>query len=73
MGVCVWREVECPCVGCYERMPRHDVKQHMEHSVWEHMNKAHFVVGVHTYAIKDLEIRNKKLVCDMYEVKMNSS
>jgi hypothetical protein len=55
MSVCAFLEVQCPCTGCYDRMKRYEVKQHVETSVWAHMRLAVFIERLHVIELAEMQ------------------
>ena len=58
LRVCPWKEVECPCVGCYQRMLRYEVSVHIEKNALAHMQQAIFETKVNASILDDLSIQH---------------
>ena len=61
MSVCPMEIVECPCPGCYERMPRVEVTKHVEVSQWKHIRNAVFVEKTNTFEMDAMKAKIQEL------------
>lgn len=61
MTVCPLHIVECPCSGCYDRMPRIEVTSHVETSVWAHVRKAVFLEKTRAYELAEMQAKIDQL------------
>jgi hypothetical protein len=68
LKMCGWQEIECPCPGCYETMPRMLVQAHLEQTVRVHVENARLLSNVQAYELADLREYNAKLLDIINEI-----